>query len=136
MKFSEQKSNNKIMPGTFTSLIDVMFLLVIFLLVASRFEKDSGIQVNLPKGASTLGENDSKPIELSILKDGTLYIGNDQLTLDDLKTQLETIPKTTTIRLRCDREAMFQYPAEVMNILKQTEHLRIDFQYSFSGTQQ
>jgi biopolymer transport protein ExbD len=61
-----------------TSLIDVMFLLLIFFMVSSTFRHQHGIDVALP-AAATSEQQDLEATELVVLADGTYRFGDETL---------------------------------------------------------
>lgn len=70
-----------------TNLIDVtMTVLICYILIAPLVEQ--GIDVNLPQ-ASPHKIEQREPITVNISKNGQIYLGNNQITLDQLKKQLK-----------------------------------------------
>lgn len=86
MKFIVRRRN----PGAIiniTPLIDCMFLLVIFILIAARFDIAGGIPVNLPKAKSQAAPK-TEAINVSVTKEGGIYLERDELTPDQLVERL------------------------------------------------
>ena len=71
-----------------TSLIDVVFLLLIFFMVSSTFERQALMRVELPQAATAEQQNLPERVELVITSDGDYFIG-DQLLVDQRKATLE-----------------------------------------------
>ncbi len=68
-----------------TPLIDCMFLLVIFIMLAARFEPDSGISVDLPSAsAGAAREERPKHISLTVTEDGRIFLDQDEVSADTL----------------------------------------------------
>ncbi|MDR1745094.1 MAG: biopolymer transporter ExbD [Planctomycetota bacterium] len=70
-----------------TPLIDCMFLLVIFIMIAARFEPEGGIPVDLPKAAA----GEAKKIEainLTVTADGRVYLEQDEVPVEELEARL------------------------------------------------
>lgn len=64
-----------------TSLIDVVFLLLIFFMVSTTFERQAALKIDLPE-ASVAAENPSEEVrklELVIDRDGRMYLNDRQL---------------------------------------------------------
>lgn len=57
-----------------TPLIDVVFLLLIFFMVTTTFDKDAAIKVNLPTASNVVLEDKKDKIELVIDSQGRYYI--------------------------------------------------------------
>jgi len=68
-------------------LIDVVFLLLIFFMVTTTFDKFSTIVINLPEATKNPREVKLEPIELAIDASGRYYVGNQLL----INTQLDTL---------------------------------------------
>ncbi|MCL2001591.1 MAG: biopolymer transporter ExbD [Planctomycetes bacterium] len=70
-----------------TPLIDCMFLLVIFIMIAARFEPESGIAVDLPKARA--GEAQKiESINLVITSDGRIFFDMDEVAVEDLERRI------------------------------------------------
>jgi biopolymer transport protein ExbD len=64
-----------------TSLIDVVFLLLIFFMVSTTFERQAALKIDLPE-ASVVAENqaeEGEKLELIIDRDGRMYLNDRQL---------------------------------------------------------
>lgn len=64
-----------------TSLIDVVFLLLIFFMVSTTFERQAALKIDLPE-ASVAADNPSEEVEkleLIIDRDGRMYLNDRQL---------------------------------------------------------
>src|SRR5690242_5861578 len=73
-----------------TSMIDVLFLLVIFFMVATKFdEMDRNIQIDVPKVAQA-GESTPplQPLVVSVAADGHLELDGAQVTVEELTSRL------------------------------------------------
>ena len=88
MKFRD-KSKRKININI-TSLIDVLFLLLIFFIVSSRFIEQPAMKLELPE-TTMKKSTELKGYTLFITKDGSLYINEDKVGEDGLKERLEEI---------------------------------------------
>ncbi len=71
-----------------TSLIDVVFLLLIFFMVSTTFERHALLRLDLPEAATAETETVPDIIELVITEDGQIYIGEEQL-VDDRRATLQ-----------------------------------------------
>lgn len=68
-------------------LIDVVFLLLIFFMVTTTFDKFSTIVINLPEATKNPRDVKLEPIELAIDASGRYYVTNKLL----INTQLDTL---------------------------------------------
>jgi len=62
-----------------TSLIDVVFLLLIFFMVSATFERQALLRVQLPEAASAETESAPERIELIITETGDYFVGDRML---------------------------------------------------------
>ncbi|MEK6239314.1 MAG: biopolymer transporter ExbD [Planctomycetales bacterium] len=105
-----------------TPLIDVVFLLLIFFLVATKFEEEEReLSVVLPS-ASEAKPMTEKPQELfiNIGRDGTYIINRQPRTktqlLADLKQASADNPGRQTVIIRADKRVVWQYVATAMDL--------------------
>lgn len=104
-----------------TPLIDVVFLLLIFFLVATRFEQeDRELDVVLPS-ASEAKPMTVAPEELfvNIAKDGKIFVGGKVLSEEELLRLLEQTAVNRvgqSVIIRADERVQFFYVAMVMNL--------------------
>ncbi len=101
-------------------LCDVLLvLLIIFMVVTPLIQK--GIDVRLPAALNTINMPENPEVVLSIRKDGKMYIGQDQITLDNLQTMIEEAFMTASdkrLYLRADGELEYGNIVDVVEILK------------------
>ncbi len=86
MKFIPRRRANSSVINL-TPLIDCMFLLVIFIMIAARFEPDGGIPVDLPK-ARTGEAHKVESINLTITSDGRVFLEKDEVAIEDLERRI------------------------------------------------
>ena len=104
-----------------TPLIDIVFLLLIFFLVATRFaEEEQEMDVMLPD-ASEAQPLTSKPGELFINIDqqGRYYVTGKILTLEELDRTLRAAsvnnPGRLSVIIRADKRVVWNYVVAAMN---------------------
>lgn len=66
-----------------TPLIDVVFLLLIFFMVSTTFERESEIKITLPKVSQEGGETESQAVHVAIDANERIYI--DERPLEDAR---------------------------------------------------
>lgn len=110
-----------------TPLIDVVFLLLIFFLVATRFdEQEKLVSIRLAEilQAQPLASGPAEVV-VNVSQDGK-FIVNDR-TLDEagLITLLHRMavknPGMQTVQIRADRDVRFKYPLTVIGICKKED---------------
>lgn len=71
-----------------SSLVDIMFILIIFFLVTMSFsEQEHDISVNLPQTDTTLSSA-VKAIIINIRKDGSYFMGSRKVNLQNIQAEL------------------------------------------------
>ncbi len=112
------RGRNKVTPEfNMSSMTDIVFLLLIFFMLASTLVTTSAIDILLPK-ASGKTEN-KKSISVSIKKDLTYYIDQKRVGESVLENQLIQIldsQNQPTIILRAERSVPVQNVVKVMDI--------------------
>jgi len=106
-------------------LIDIVFLLLIFFLVATTFyEAEKDITIRL--AAATEGQDRAPTPEIvmvNISEAGTIVVNQRLYTLDQLETHLREArtrnPKVAAV-LRCDRRARHAEFVQVLNICERS----------------
>jgi biopolymer transport protein ExbD len=105
-----------------TPMIDCVFLLLIFFLVATRFaEEERELDVQLPV-ASEARPLVAKPqsVFVNIDKDGRYVVGNRTVTLPQLQDVLHQAqvnnPGRVSVRIRGDRRSALDSSVQVFNI--------------------
>lgn len=106
---------------TITSLIDVMFLLLVFFMVSTTFAEHSGIKLELPS-ASTAEPHKLAPLTLTIDKKGRMYLNDESVQEDELRVRLKEAAKKpgATLVLKADRSVPYGYVVRAMDISRQS----------------
>jgi biopolymer transport protein ExbD len=68
-------------------LIDVVFVILIFVILSSSLTQETGMQVDKPQ-AQSAGELNRQSIMVAITRDGTVHVNERQIDLDGLKDVL------------------------------------------------
>jgi len=98
-------------------MTDIVFLLLIFFMLASTLVTTNAIDILLPK-ASGKTEN-KKSIAVSIKKDLTYFIDQNQVKINQLEAELIKIlqeDKSPTIVLRAEKSVPVENVVKVMDI--------------------
>ena len=77
-----------------TPLIDVVFLLLIFFMVTTTFDRHAKLKVSLPESSAKITQQQSDPLVLSIDAKGNYFINDRQVvnqSLDTLKQALQKV---------------------------------------------
>ncbi|MGQ9669372.1 MAG: ExbD/TolR family protein [Desulfosoma sp.] len=103
-----------------TSLIDIVFLLLIYFLLTTNFLTEEGIRVQLPQAVSTVQQEDQELI-VTLSPEGDVYLGAKALSLENLLVivhqRLEADPQTAVV-LKADRSLVLDRVVQVMDTIK------------------
>lgn len=115
------KSESKLLEiFNFSSLTDVVLLLMIFFLLSSSFVVSTGIKVQLPR-AETGDPQSAKNIILTLTDEGELFLNGEMLTLQTLGAKLSALlgkqPDQVVI-IRADRTVSLQRTVEVIDVAR------------------
>jgi biopolymer transport protein ExbD len=77
-----------------TPLIDVVFLLLIFFMVSTTFQRESEITIELPESSGEVAESEKKVIEISIDNQGHYFVNQRRVKDTDIKTLKQAITLT------------------------------------------
>lgn len=72
-----------------TPLIDVVFLMLIFFMVSTTFLREADLQISLPEASEEPVRANDRPVEITINRQGTLFIGGRPL----VNSQVETVAR-------------------------------------------
>ncbi len=104
-----------------TSLIDVLFLLLIFIMISSTFMEEPGMKLDLPKAESAeIGEK--KETTVYITEEGEIFLNSERVTLDELRERLQerlSELSETGLSLKADAAATHGLVVEVMDVARQ-----------------
>ena len=112
------RARNKITPEfNMSSMTDIVFLLLIFFMIASTLVTTNAIDILLPT-ASGKTEN-KKSISVSIQKDLAFYIDQKEVEVQNLESELLKLLQNEmapTLVLRAEKSVPVDYVVKVMDI--------------------
>lgn len=105
-----------------SSMTDLVFLLLLFFVMASTMSSPNDIKIKLPQ--STSSTPPTKPIvaDVAIYADGTYTLDGDSLDIDGLNVRLAQIYQQDTtmyVRVRADENAQHGNVVRVLDIANQ-----------------
>ena len=119
-----------------TPLIDVVFLLLIFFLVTSRFADDEQmsqmspvereLEISLPDSSEAVPlTNEQKTMFVTVTEDGRYFLDGEALTGDQLESKLDAArtnnPLQTSVVVRGDENARNKHLVVVWDICKRLD---------------
>jgi biopolymer transport protein ExbD len=118
MKFTT--SNQPLSIFSYSSLTDIVMLLVIFFLLTSQFVIQTGVKVKLP-GSKTNEQTQTTNLIVTITSAGAIFAGKDATTVEQLPSKLNemrgTIDKDNLI-LRADKTVAIDQIIKVIDAAK------------------
>lgn len=117
-----------------TPLIDVVFLMLIFFMVSTTFDKETQLKVDLPEASAI--ENAQQPaekIEITIDAQGQYYVNERELVKHDAATLHRTLQKIADGRadlpviVSGDRNAPLQSMMTVLDVAAQLDLSHLSF---------
>ncbi len=115
------KQKRKVMINI-TSLIDVMFLLLIFFMVSSTFLEQPGIKLELPYAQSAVTV-EQKNFTLFVDKEGKMFLNREEVSVENLGEKIKTaLPNMEdgALILKADQDVSHGIVVRIMDIVKQS----------------
>jgi len=103
-----------------TSLIDIVFMLLIYFLLTTNFMVDEGINVKLPQARSGAPQI-KQEITIYVDKDGQAWLAQKKFTLSQLFTELKQLighDKDRLVIIKADRSVILNKAVKVMDMAK------------------
>ena len=103
-----------------TSLIDIVFLLLIYFLLTTNFIVEEGIKVKLPN-AKAAAPQVKQEITIYVDKDGQTYIFDKEIAVSELYTRIKQMigsDKDRLVVVKADKTVILNKAVRVMDIAK------------------
>ena len=110
-----------------TPFVDVMLVLLIVFMVTAPL-LTVGVPVDLPKVKASALTDQKDPIEITVKLDGTLYLGESEVEVENIIPRLNAITDQNTktrIYLRGDRVVAYGRIMEIMSIINSAGYERV-----------
>ncbi len=117
MKF--ESPHKLISAFNFSSLTDIVMLLLIFFLLSSQFVLQTGVKVKLP-GAKNNEQAQATNFSVTITDQGRIYVGSDEVGLNALAGKLSEIKKNQNenLTIRADKSVKIDIIIKVIDAAK------------------
>ena len=83
-----QKEEKELISINITPLIDIVFLLLVFFMLATSFIQKSTIEVNLNSGKTVQTEDEKNDVVLILNKTGQIYLNNKLISISNIKNEI------------------------------------------------
>lgn len=118
MKFKVQ--NEPLSIFAYSSLTDIVMLLLIFFLLTSQFVIQTGVKVKLP-GSKTNEQTDPSRLIVTLTSAGGVYMGNEETSIDQLPAKLSLLKGTSledNLIIRADKIVPVELVIKVIDAAK------------------
>ncbi|MCW8829870.1 MAG: biopolymer transporter ExbD [Gammaproteobacteria bacterium] len=116
-----------------TPLIDVVFLLLIFFMVSTTFERETEISIELPEASGPALQGEKRVVEISIDEKGRYFVNRQEV----INTQPETLKRAIAaaagdeqkprVILSADRNTPHQSVISAMDVARQLGFVNLTF---------
>ena len=120
MALTFKKRERYMIQAPLTSLIDIVFMLLIYFLLTTNFMVEEGIQVKLPQAKASAPQA-QKEITVYVDQTGQAYLMDKAVEMDQLYTRLNEMIGSDSDRLvvvKSDRRVVLNKAVKVMDIAK------------------
>ncbi|ABA88752.1 biopolymer transport membrane protein, TolR-related protein [Syntrophotalea carbinolica DSM 2380] len=104
-----------------TSMVDVVFLLLIFFMISTTFVEAPGIDVKLPESSSQVSESEVREVKVYLSQDGEISLGKEKVSQQELERRLRAYRSEAgamTFVLLADKNALHGQVVRLMDLAK------------------
>ncbi len=108
------------MQSPLTSLIDIVFLLLIYFLLTTNFLVEEGITIKLPDAKASAPQI-KQEITVTVDEEGRAYMADQEIPLDQLYTRIKDMigkDKDRLVIIKADKTVILNKAVKVMDIAK------------------
>jgi biopolymer transport protein ExbD len=120
MSLEPRKRKRYGIQAPLTSLIDIVFMLLIYFLLTTNFMVDEGIKIKLPQ-AKAAAPQTQQEITIYVDRDGRAFLMNKEISLNNLFSELKKMiggQKDRLVVIKADREIILNKAVRVMDLAK------------------
>ena len=88
-----QREEKELISINITPLIDIVFLLLVFFMLATSFIQKSTIEVNLSSGKTVKVDNEKNRAVVILNKKGLIYLNNKLIKVTNIRNEINNIVK-------------------------------------------
>ncbi len=116
-----------------TPLVDVVFLLLIFFMVSTTFDRQSELNIELPEANGEITETEKKEIEIFIKQDGQYVINGQILVNSKIDTLIRNLreksggDESLRVIISADKQSTHQAVMTAMDAARQVGLIHITF---------
>lgn len=128
MRFARSRHPDRVLAVDFTSMVDVVFLLIIFFMTAAQFARITRAELELPQEP---GEQEKQPDEagviINVTAEGEIIVGSETIDLEglratileEIRTTYEGRPESLKLMIRADRRCDTSRLNQIVGMLRE-----------------
>ena len=119
---SSRRKNRQSVEINVTSLVDIIFNLLLFFMLTTSFSQSEGIEVELPSASSLQTPTSQNDFVITVNQAGETIIDGQIVAKDDVSRKLEALVKRapkTMLLIRADESAKHAHVVEIIDMAKQ-----------------
>ncbi len=116
-EFGLRKRPRRVAEINLINMIDMLFFLLVFFVLTSSFTRETGIDINKPKAASSKSLP-RQPLLIGVTKDGSIHINESPVSLKALGTVLKSYMSQDPDRavvIVADRDAAIAKAVDILD---------------------
>jgi len=125
MRFRNEKKGE--VSIDITPIVDTVFNLMIFFALSLNFLAASGLRINLPKGTVREVLSTPKSVDVSITKDGEVYVEKEKVSPENLYPLFSSLKNEgyEKVIIKADSEAKHGIVVQVLDTAKRSGFLQL-----------
>lgn len=121
MRFSDRRARRELSDINVTSLVDIIFNLLLFFLLTTSFSETAGLEIELPEAAAADLKVQDRDLTVALTEEGDIVVRGAAVSLEELARLLEAHkeqgPRATVI-VQADAKVPHGRVVEVVDIAK------------------
>ncbi len=123
MVFRPRKGRKKVELNV-TSLVDVLFLLLIFFMLTGTFKRVGELELRLPESstATPSPQDESREVELILTESGDLLLGDEPVEMPALKGRLQRLLEEepgSRVTIKAEEDVPYGQVIRLMDIVRE-----------------
>lgn len=112
-----------------TSLIDILFLLIIFFTLTTQFTNQKGVAIRLPQAKSAANVTITEKMVVMVDSKNRLYLNGKQFTWDQVQQELESTQydRAKSVVLNIDESIAHGKVIALLDLLKRNQFKKVVF---------
>jgi len=120
--FHQRESRRIPVEINLTSLVDIIFNLLLFYMLTANIAEVPGIEVSLPKASQASAQQHNKSLTIVIASDQSIFVDNKAISQNELRTKLRNFKKLGgkgRVLLKADKLAAHGNVVQILDLIKQ-----------------